>query len=105
MHPLLTLTDSALVSDVCYSMLDWFDATGELPIWPLASGETKCMIGYHSVSIMADAYLKGIWPAAGDDTSAKRAERIIILTSISVSKMAAALRNRLSVFISTGADS
>lgn len=81
LHPLLTLTDSALVSDVCYSMLDWFDATGELPIWPLASGDTKCMIGYHSVSIMADAYLKGIWPAAGDDTSAKRALDAMVRSS------------------------
>ena len=81
LHPLLTLTDSALVSDVCYSMLDWYDATGELPIWPLSSGETKCMIGYHSASILADAYLKGIWPAAGDATSAKRALNAMVRSS------------------------
>ena len=30
------------------------------PIWPLASGETGTMIGYHAVSVIADAYLKGI---------------------------------------------
>ena len=81
LHPLLTLTDSALVSDVCYSMLDWFDAKGELPIWPLAAGETKCMIGYHSASIIADAYLKGIWPAEGDETSAKRALNAMVRSS------------------------
>ena len=42
------------------SMLDMYDSTGELPIWPLASGETGTMIGYHAVSVIADAYLKGI---------------------------------------------
>ena len=33
---------------------------GELPIWPLSSGETGTMIGYHSVSVIADAFNKGI---------------------------------------------
>jgi len=31
-----------------------------VPIWPLAGNETWCMIGYHAVSVMAEAYLKGI---------------------------------------------
>lgn len=31
-----------------------------LPVWELASNETECMIGYHSVSVIADAYSKGI---------------------------------------------
>jgi predicted alpha-1,2-mannosidase len=59
-NPLMTFTDTALVEDMIWSMLDMYDATGELPIWPLASGETWCMIGYHSVSVIADAWLKGI---------------------------------------------
>ena len=29
-------------------------------MWELAGNETECMIGYHSASIIADAYLKGI---------------------------------------------
>jgi hypothetical protein len=33
---------------------------GRLPVWELASNETDCMIGYHSVSVMADAMAKGI---------------------------------------------
>ena len=41
-------------------MLVMYDATGELPIWPLSSGETGTMIGYHSVSVIADAFNKGI---------------------------------------------
>ena len=59
-HPLVTLTDHKLVEDMIWSMLEMYDTTGELPIWPLACGETFCMIGYHSVSVIADAYLKGI---------------------------------------------
>lgn len=59
-NPLQTLVDTALVNDMIRSMLDMYDTTGELPIWPLASGETGTMIGYHAVSVIADAYLKGI---------------------------------------------
>jgi hypothetical protein len=29
------------------------------PIWPLWGNETWCMIGYHSVAVIAEAYLKG----------------------------------------------
>lgn len=59
-HPLMTLTDTMLVHDMVNSFLDMYDASGELPIWPLSAGETGTMIGYHSVSVIADAYLKGI---------------------------------------------
>lgn len=59
-HPLQTLVDTTLVNNMVRSMLDMYDVTGELPIWPLASGETGTMIGYHAVSVIADAYLKGI---------------------------------------------
>ena len=33
---------------------------GILPVWQFQGIETWCMIGYHSVPIIADAYLKGI---------------------------------------------
>lgn len=59
-HPLQTLVDAELVNNMIRDMLDMYDATGELPIWPLSSGETRCMIGYHAVSVIADAYMKGI---------------------------------------------
>lgn len=59
-HPLMTLINEELTEDIIRSMLAMYEATGELPIWPLSSGETGTMIGYHSVSVIADAYLKGI---------------------------------------------
>lgn len=58
-HPLQTIVDTTFVDDMIASLLDMYDATGELPVWPLASGETGTMIGYHAVSVIADAYLKG----------------------------------------------
>lgn len=59
-HPLQTLTDTAFVNDMVLSFMEMYDASGELPIWPLWSGETGTMIGYHSVSVIADAYLRGV---------------------------------------------
>jgi predicted alpha-1,2-mannosidase len=59
-NPLVTLADTTLVNNIVNSCLDFYDQSGELPIWPLASGETYCMIGYHSVSVIYDAYSKGI---------------------------------------------
>lgn len=59
-NPLMTLIDTTLVSNMVHSYLNIYDASGELPIWPLSSAETGTMIGYHAVSVIADAYLKGI---------------------------------------------
>lgn len=59
-HPLMTLINSKLTTDIVHSMLAMYETTGELPIWPLASGETGTMIGYHSVSAIWDAWQKGI---------------------------------------------
>lgn len=59
-NPLMTLIDTTLVNNLVISYLDMYDASGELPIWALSAGETGTMIGYHSVSVIADAYLKGI---------------------------------------------
>lgn len=59
-NPLMTLIDTTLVNNMINSFLDIYDASGELPIWPLSAGETGTMIGYHAVSVIADAYLKGI---------------------------------------------
>lgn len=59
-HPLQTLTDTTFVREMVVSLLDMYESSGELPIWPLWSGETGTMIGYHSVSVIADAYLRGV---------------------------------------------
>ena len=60
-HPLLTIVEPERVDDFVRSSLAFYQqsATHELPIWSLAGWETRCMIGYHCVPIIADAYLKG----------------------------------------------
>ena len=60
--PLSSFVYPSVLHDIVYSCLDMYQATGELPIWPLASGETRCMIGYHSIPFIVDAFLKGFLP-------------------------------------------
>jgi predicted alpha-1,2-mannosidase len=42
------------------SLLAKADEGGYLPVWELHANETNCMIGYHSVPVIVDAYVKGI---------------------------------------------
>ena len=59
-HPLYTLIDKKRTSDYINTFLKQYEQGGRLPVWELASNETDCMIGYHSVSVIADAMAKGI---------------------------------------------
>jgi predicted alpha-1,2-mannosidase len=59
-HPLYTLIEKKRTSDFINTFLKQYEQGGRLPVWELASNETDCMIGYHSVSVMADAMVKGI---------------------------------------------
>ena len=60
LNPLLTIVQPKIVPDMINSMLAQYDQYGLLPIWPLCSSETNCMIGYHSIPVISDAYFKGI---------------------------------------------
>lgn len=59
-HPLYTLIDKKRTSDYINTFIKQFEQGGRLPVWELSSNETDCMIGYHSVSVMADAMAKEI---------------------------------------------
>ena len=59
-HPLYTLIDRKRTLDFIKTFLAQYEQGGRLPVWELASNETDCMIGYHSVSVIADAFIKGI---------------------------------------------
>jgi predicted alpha-1,2-mannosidase len=60
LHPLLAQMEPVRTADFINSMLAMWDETGQLPVWELAANETYCMIGYHAVSVIADAYQRGI---------------------------------------------
>lgn len=59
-HPLYTLIEKKRTADFINTFIKQYEQGGRLPVWELASNETDCMIGYHSVSVMADAMAKGI---------------------------------------------
>src|SRR6202000_1140780 len=58
--PLLNLIDRKRTLDFIKSFLAMYEQGGLLPIWPLASNETSCMVGNHSSPVIVDAYAKGI---------------------------------------------
>ena len=59
-HPLYTITAPKRVSDMINSFVAFYEQHGRLPVWNMWGSETDMMIGYHSVPVIADAYLKGI---------------------------------------------
>lgn len=58
LHPLFTLLEPDRTSDFIQSFLNQFQQAGRLPVWELSANETDCMIGFHSVSVIADAFMK-----------------------------------------------
>lgn len=60
LHPLLTIITPKQNTDFIKTMLLQFEQGGRLPVWELSANETDCMIGYHSVSVIADAAAKGL---------------------------------------------
>ncbi len=59
-HPLFTIVQQERTADFIKTFQRQFEQGGDLPVWELAGNETECMIGYHSVSVIADAYLKNV---------------------------------------------
>lgn len=59
-HPLYTLIEQERTNQFIRSLLRKYQEGGILPIWELGGNYTGCMIGYHAIPVIADAYLKGI---------------------------------------------
>ncbi|MCP4660722.1 MAG: glycoside hydrolase family 92 protein [bacterium] len=61
-HPLLTILQPERTGHMIRSLLAHQQQSvhGVLPVWSHHANENWCMIGYHSVSVIADAYLKGL---------------------------------------------
>ena len=59
-QPLLTILDPQKVADIINSMLVYYQDNNILPVWNLYGNETNTMTGYHSIPVIAEAYLKGI---------------------------------------------
>ena len=59
-NPLIAILRPDVTRDLMKTMLEHYRHCGQLPIWTLAGVENMCMIGYHSMPVIADAYSKGI---------------------------------------------
>lgn len=61
LHPLFNLINRERNADMMRSMLVHYDQSVHkaLPVWSHMGNENWCMIGYHSVSTLADALAKG----------------------------------------------
>lgn len=81
LHPLLTIIDPKRTNYFIRSFLAQYQQSGRLPMWELWNNETNCMIGFHSVSVILDAYkkscididlLKEIYPAVKAEAMSNR---------------------------------
>lgn len=59
-HPLMTIIDRKRTLDYIRTFLSDYDEGGLLPVWELSCFETECMIGYHAVPVILDAYVNGV---------------------------------------------
>lgn len=59
-HPLKTIVDPERDNEFINTLLTKYDQGGALPMWELVGNYTGCMIGYHSIPVIVDAYFKGI---------------------------------------------
>ncbi len=61
LHPLFNILHPKRNNDMIKSMLAHYDQSvhGMLPVWSHYANENWCMVGYHSVSVVADAIVKG----------------------------------------------
>lgn len=59
-HPLFTILETDITQQFIKTFIRQYEQGGILPVWELAANETGTMIGYHAVSVIADAYNKGL---------------------------------------------
>ncbi len=81
LHPLMTIINPSLASDMGNALVQGYMEGTILPKWPLASNYTGCMVGYPAVSVLADLVAKdlakgdlNLWAEAGARSSVYRAD-------------------------------
>ena len=60
LHPLLNIIERNRSLDFIKTFILQYEQGGRLPVWELWANETDCMIGYHSVPVITDAFNSGI---------------------------------------------
>ena len=59
LHPLQLLIEPKAEQDAIRSYIRMYEQSGWLPSFPSVSGERAVMLGNHTASMIADAYMKG----------------------------------------------
>ena len=62
LHPLFNILQPQRNTDMITSLLKHYEQSVHkvLPVWSMMGNENWCMIGYHGVSLLSDAYAKGL---------------------------------------------
>ncbi len=60
LHPLMTLLEPSETNEYIKSMLIHYDQVGSLPKWKLGEKDVKTMVGRHAISVIVDAFIKGL---------------------------------------------
>ena len=62
LHPLFNIIDRKANTDMVKSMIKHYQQSVHhmLPVWSHMANENWCMTGYHAVSVLADAIIKGL---------------------------------------------
>jgi len=69
LHPFFNLIQPSTNNDMVRSMMAHYDqsALKMLPIWSHYANDNWCMSGYHSVSVIADAIIKGVYKGNAEE--------------------------------------
>ncbi len=60
LHPLYTIINPEKTRDFLRTFVERYAHSGSLPMMEFSGNEVPSMIGYHSISVLADAWVKGI---------------------------------------------
>ncbi|WP_292009750.1 GH92 family glycosyl hydrolase [Chryseobacterium sp.] len=73
LHPFFNIIQPKRNNDIIHSMMAHYNqfSMKMLPVWSHYANENWCMSGYHSVSLVADAIIKGVY--TGDPKAALKA--------------------------------
>lgn len=67
-HPLYNILARRESRDMVRSLIDFgAQNAGHLPVWNMWASETDMMIGYHSVPVIVDAVLRGVYQPSEDE--------------------------------------
>lgn len=59
-NPLYTVLEPKRAGEFVNNFIKIYEQQGKVPVWHLVGNETDCMVGFSSIQVIADAYLKGI---------------------------------------------